>query len=165
MTALPILLSSPPGGTFSADSQPPWLRAAPPAARPVSLTRAARPAYSTDPNAPDLLFGLFDNVRVTSLPETIGEVLEFFDDAVEDGTLMGSGPGGSADGRLSALHNKIEAAMALIDAGDIAGACMELSDAYLRTDGVSPPPDFVEGPAAAELAALLLALMDDLGCP
>lgn len=121
---------------------------------------------STDPDAGDLLFGLFDNVRVTALPDaSIDGVLEFLDESVTDGTLTGSGPGGSAAGRLGALQNKLEAALALIEAGDIVGACTELNGAYLRTDGAHPPPDFVEGVAAEELAALIQALMDDLGCP
>ena len=55
----------------------------------------------------------------------------------------------------------------LIEAGDIAGACEQLLDAYQKTDGIGvpdSPPDFVTGEAADDLAAMILDLMTILGC-
>ena len=67
-------------------------------------------------------------------------------------------------GRLKALRNMIEAAGDLIAAGDYEVACQQLQDAYDRCDGEFPPPDFVEGDAADDLATMILELMADLVC-
>jgi hypothetical protein len=94
--------------------------------------------------------------------EQIEEILEFIDDQVATGDLVGDGPGGSASGRLNALVNMIEAAGDLIATGDTEGASAQLQDALNRTDSEHPPPDFVAGPAAAELEVLLQGLISDL---
>jgi hypothetical protein len=75
--------------------------------------------------------------------ERIAEIREFFDASIGTGDLVGDGPGGSAQGGLNVLRNMIEAAGDLIEVGDTAGACQQLSDAYERSDGEFPPPDFV----------------------
>jgi hypothetical protein len=59
----------------------------------------------------------------------------------------------------------IEAAGDLIEDGDIEQACGQLTAAYKKTDGQNKPPDFVSGPAAEELAAMIQELMDELECP
>jgi len=93
------------------------------------------------------------------------ELLAFFDEAVANEALSGAGPTPTAAaGRLGAFANMLEAAQALILAGDTAAACEQLTDAYLRVDGNTPPPDFVAGTAAAELMARILALRAALGC-
>ncbi len=97
--------------------------------------------------------------------EQIADILDFFDDSVEDGSLAGSGSGHSAVHRRDALRNMLEAARDLIDWGDTAGACRQLFDAYLRTDGQALPPDFVTGPAAPVLASQIMELMQTLRCP
>jgi hypothetical protein len=97
-------------------------------------------------------------------PVSIAEILEFFDASVAAGTLVGNGPGNSADGRLNALRNKIVAAGDLIEAGEMYEACNELMSAYERCDGLSRPPEFADGPAASELAGMIFQLMADLGC-
>ncbi len=97
--------------------------------------------------------------------EEIDEILEFFDESVENETLEGVGPGrSSADSRLNALRSMIEEAKDLIEAGLIADACEQLMAAYKKTDGDPIPPDFVTGDAAEELAELILHLMNNLGC-
>jgi hypothetical protein len=97
--------------------------------------------------------------------EQIAAILEFFDTSVTDGDLSGSGNGNSANGRLGALRNMIEAASDLVDEGSTGNACIQLQDALNRTDGSSPPPDFVTGSAAAELAMRLEELIETLNCP
>jgi hypothetical protein len=97
--------------------------------------------------------------------EQIAELLEFFDAAVAAGTVVGSGQGNSAQGRLNALRNMIEAAGDLIRDGQLAEACDQLGVALDRTDGETPPPDFVTGSAAAELRQRIDALRATLGCP
>jgi hypothetical protein len=101
-------------------------------------------------------------VGSTGDPVSVQDILDFFDQSVADGTLVGNGPGNSADGRRGAQRNKIKAAGdTLADGGD---ACEQLLDAYQRTDGLSRPPDFVAGSAAGTLAQMILNLMGDLGC-
>jgi hypothetical protein len=96
--------------------------------------------------------------------DTLGTILVFFDASVTAGTLVGSGPGGSGPGRLTALRNMLEAAGDLIDAGQAEKACNQLLDAVLRIDGVSPPPDFVAGTAVPELATQVQTLRTSMGC-
>jgi hypothetical protein len=103
-------------------------------------------------------------VDVTQPPLTVADILQFFDESVADGTLLGNGPGNSANGRRKALRNKIKASGDLIEAGLIVKACKQLQNAYERTDGLPRPPEFVTGPAAPVLAGMLLDLMAELGC-
>jgi hypothetical protein len=103
-----------------------------------------------------------EGVNATGDPPTVQAILDFFDESVDLGTLVGLGPGSSADGRRGALRNKIKAAGdILLDGGD---ACEQLLDAYLRCDGLPRPPDFVTGEATGTLVEMILALMGELGC-
>jgi hypothetical protein len=89
------------------------------------------------------------------------ELLDLFDSL----GLVGAGPGMSGPGRLGALRNMIEASGDLIDDELFEEACDQLLDAFNRTDGEFPPPDFVEeGVGADTLAAAILELRDNLGC-
>jgi hypothetical protein len=106
----------------------------------------------------NLAFGLY------SEGVTLEDVLTAFDGWVDAGTLTGAGPGHSAAGRLGALRNMLVEAGNLFEAGDLAGACTQLWDAYLRTDGDPRPPDFVSGPSASLLADLILESRDQVGC-
>jgi len=115
-------------------------------------------------NSPEIYEAYFDVIQE---PAPIQEILSFIEESVADGILTGSGPGKSAEGRLGALINMIEAAGDLIDANDpnlLADICTQLQDAYNRTDGNDPPPDFVTGQATAELAQRIEDLMVSLGC-
>ena len=58
----------------------------------------------------------------------------------------------------------LEMADDLIATDDIEGACKQLESALGKCDGVSPPADFVTGPAASELHDMILELMAELGC-
>jgi len=91
-------------------------------------------------------------------------VLEFFDKAVIDGNLVGSGKGNSSQGRLGALRNMIEAAGDLIGNGQFEEACDQLYAAFRHTDGSPKPPDFVTGTSATDLADQLQAIRLSLGC-
>jgi beta propeller repeat protein len=97
--------------------------------------------------------------------EQIALILIFFDESEADGTLSGNGPGGSAQGRMGALRNMIEATGDLIEMGSIVEACEQLQDILKRTDGNPRPPDFVTGVAALELTAQIQTLIDSLSCP
>ena len=97
-------------------------------------------------------------------PTTIDNVIAAVNAAGADGTLKGDGPGRSAAGRLGAWRNMLDAARNALDAGNVAGACNLLQQAYLRADGDSTPPDFVTGAAREELARMVLNLRESLGC-
>lgn len=105
-------------------------------------------------------------VTVIDVPpeEQIEDISDFFDDSVDSGELVGSGPGGSASGKLGAIRNMLDEAERLIDEGFIFEACQQLHSIYIHIDGIIPPPDFVIGPAAAELADKINMLRSDLGC-
>ena len=96
--------------------------------------------------------------------EQVDGTLRVIDYAIENGTLEGSGPGKSSNGRLGSLINMIENAGALFDNGFTSRACMQLRSAQQKTDGQTPPPDFVTGPAAAELEQLIQDMLDSMGC-
>lgn len=96
--------------------------------------------------------------------EQLAQILEFFDTCVTEGTLSGNGLGNSAEGRLGALRNMIEASGDLINGELFEEACQQLLDAYNRTDGNPKPPDFVTGDSAQELAVQIKDLRTSLGC-
>jgi hypothetical protein len=99
-----------------------------------------------------------------SSEEQVDNILRLIDYAVEDGSLEASGPGNSTGGRLGALINMIERAEELIANDFVPEACQQLHDVKLKTDGESPPPDFVSGPKAVELEQLIQDLLDSLNC-
>jgi len=93
--------------------------------------------------------------------EIMDEIIEFFETADVEGT----GPGGSADNRLRAFGHMLDAADDLVASGDYGAACDQLWSAYLHADGAMLPPDFIsDSPDKAELAAMLLDIMDLLMC-
>ena len=124
---------------------------------------------SNDPGSPMVSLVLTGTGTAVARPpiEQIEDIIDFVSDAVAEGTLLGSGPGKSAPGRVTAFENMLKAASDLISEGDTTGACRQLTDAYRKVDGLDRPPDFFssESPAAADLADLIVALMTDLECP
>jgi ELWxxDGT repeat protein len=121
---------------------------------------------SNDPDEPLVQVDLSGTGIEEEIPplEQISDILDFIDDSVASDTLAGDGPGNSAEHRLNALINMIEAAGDLIQQGDIEAACQQLLDAYRKTDGQPRPPDFVTGEAASELAEMIQELRISLGC-
>ena len=93
------------------------------------------------------------------------DVLDSFDDWTGSGDLVGSGSGISSDRRLNAFGNMLETAQALIDEGDIDGACEQLMAAYRKCDGKPIPKDFVGGDAVMDMSKLILHLMASIECP
>jgi hypothetical protein len=97
-------------------------------------------------------------VGVTQEPspsEQIAAILAFFDEAVQDGALIGRGPAGVADWRLNRLRTMLTRAQFLIDRGWFRLACWQLARAYGRTDGQPFPRDYTEGESAVELANMI----------
>ena len=132
----------------------------------VGSTNAVLSILSNDPFNDEELVPL-SGTGVESEPDPLDEIadiIDFIDISVADGTLWGDGPGNSANNRLNALINMLEAASDLIEGGDFDQGCEQLWDVYFKVDGETPPPDFVDGPAAAELALIVLDVIDLLGC-
>jgi hypothetical protein len=117
------------------------------------------------------------NAEITPLLEGIGvpdegdptelmaDLLDFFDVSVAEGTVVGEGPGASSSGRLKAFGNMLAAADDLIAGGEFGLACQQLQDAYDRADGIQPPPDFIDGEGQASVSAMIVDVMEGLGCP
>ncbi|MGE0826291.1 MAG: choice-of-anchor Q domain-containing protein [Candidatus Binatia bacterium] len=95
---------------------------------------------------------------------TTDDLLAFFDQAVADGTLQGVGSGGLALLRLKAMHLTLVVADELVERNRTNLACADLQVAYRLTDGQGQPTDLVTGPAAPELALLITATRETLGC-
>ncbi|MDJ0763518.1 MAG: NosD domain-containing protein [Myxococcota bacterium] len=97
--------------------------------------------------------------------EQVDAIIDHIDTSLADSSMIGTGPGKSAANKINALKNKIREAGEMIQAADLIGGCDQLAAARAKTDGVFPPPDFVEGPGAVALAELIQRLMNDLDCP
>ena len=96
--------------------------------------------------------------------ELMTRLLDFFDAAVAEGSLYGTGPPWWATWRLMWFGYTLNWAAALIESGQDDMACWVLGFALKRADGERPPRDLVAGPATEELADMILAIMDALGC-
>ena len=98
-------------------------------------------------------------------PVSIQDILAFFDASVEARTLDGRGQRPqSKKARLRVFRFHLLAASTPIEAGRDGLACHRLEHAYLRSDGQTPPPDFLVGDATAELNTMILQLIADMGC-
>ncbi len=96
--------------------------------------------------------------------EQSDDIIEFIEDSVESGDLVGTGPGNSANKRINAMEEMIDDAKQLIEDGYISEACIQLESAYKKTDGAPNPPDFVEGEDAEDLANMIQELMNSIDC-
>jgi len=98
-------------------------------------------------------------------PVTIANIIAFFDQSVEDGTLDGRGPCDRAKwAQRRAFRFLLVAAGSLIEGGYYDWACFALERAYIRSDGLCRPPDFLVGDSKSELNAMIGQLMADMGC-
>lgn len=103
-------------------------------------------------------------VQLGADSEGIAGVVAFFDEAIANGTLEGAGPGNSGARRAQALRSMLVEAGSLLEERGLDPACGALNQVLRRTDGSPRPPDFVQGPAAPQLADQVRAAMHDLGC-
>ncbi|MCK5068285.1 MAG: choice-of-anchor D domain-containing protein [Bacteroidales bacterium] len=98
-------------------------------------------------------------------PISIQDILSFYDASVEAGTLYGVGPNNSARiNKLKVFRKMLVETGYLLDEGNYEGACDKLNNADKRCDDYRIPPDFVQGPALAELSTLIAEFMGVLGC-
>jgi hypothetical protein len=120
---------------------------------------------SNDPDEPLIEIPLSGTgVLAETTSEQVAAVINYIQDAIDTGDLVGVGKGNSADKKVNALINMIEAAGDLLGERQTAEGCQQLADIYLKVDGDSTPPDFVEGPATAGLASTIQGLKTYYGC-
>jgi hypothetical protein len=97
--------------------------------------------------------------------DQLADLIEFFNESVEDGTLEGRGSGWLAELRLWLMREMLVITSELIEYDQINAACFILKRAYMRCDS-NPDPlqDFVVGNVITELAEMIQALRTGLGC-
>lgn len=128
------------------------------------LVSAELDVLSDDPDEPLVAVTLVGEGAVGEGSDQASALEQAIQEAVAAGTLTGSGKGKSADGRLQAFLNMVEATVDLIEGGFIEDACGQLEQLLRRTDGSPQPPDFVEGEDAETIAAYIEFLMMTLEC-
>lgn len=97
-------------------------------------------------------------------PSDCAGVVAYFHDAVEAGTIQGSGPGSSAEHRLNAFRNILMGICDLLDEDNLEEACELIAGALKKCDGESRQPDFVTGEGVQNLYFLIQDLQDASGC-
>ena len=104
-------------------------------------------------------------ITVSEPDVTIEAILDFFDDSVADGSLIGVGQNPwFAKLRLYLMREMLVIAKELIEQEKTDWANFILCRAVLRCDSDNRPPDFVKGEAVYELNDMILDLMENLGC-
>ena len=156
----------------SAPSSPPDLQAGDSITVEVTFSPSAIQAYSgvlkiesNDADEPLIEISLRGTGVLDDTPsEQVVAVIDYIEDSIANEELTGEGPGNSADNKVNALINMIEAAGDLLEAGQTTEGCQQLADIYLKVDGVSPSPDFVSGLATEGLTNVIEGLMTFYGC-
>lgn len=106
-----------------------------------------------------------DYYKLTVYPTTANDVLNIFEDSVENGDLDGSRAGWVGELQIWIIRMLLEYADESIEEGFIDRACFLLERAYMRSDGEARPlRDIVEGPAKDDLADMILDLMANQAC-
>lgn len=95
---------------------------------------------------------------------TLDSILNFFDQSVKAGTLIGEGSGNSANGRLNSLRDMLKLTGALIAVGDIEDACEQSKAALGKCENDPSQSDFVSGSAATGLYDMVVDLRTELKC-
>ena len=96
--------------------------------------------------------------------EQVIAIINYIQDSISNGELVGEGSGNSADKKVNALINMIGAAGSLLEDGQPFDGCEQLSSIYHKVDGSSLPPDFVSGPATTGLADAIQDLLTFYDC-
>jgi len=119
---------------------------------------------SSDPDEP-VVQVLLTGAGIGGYVEPAEQIIQLVDSteqAVADGQLYGAGNGNSARGRLKAFQNMLDEAAFLIANEAWDDAIDVLTTALGHADGRNKPPDFIAGPAAAEVADRISALLQAL---
>jgi hypothetical protein len=96
--------------------------------------------------------------------ELMEDLIDQFDDCVAEGALWGEGSGNAGTAHLEVFGGMLDAADDLIGLGDIDGACRQLDHASVKSDGVTPPPDFIGGACTGTINTMIGVVMETLEC-
>lgn len=131
----------------------------------IQMYTGALQISSSDAEKPSISISLSGTGVLADTPsEQVEAVVAYIQDAIDAHDLEGVGSGNSADKKVQALINMIEAAGDLLEAGQTVEGCQQLADIYLKVDGATPPPDFVTGEAREGLANAIQGLRAHYGC-
>lgn len=98
-------------------------------------------------------------------PVTIEDVLEFFDNGVDEGTIEGRGHRpGQKKAHLKIFQVRLVLAALFIEKGWMNGACKLLERCHAFSDGEIGPRDLIEGEDVDDLNIMIQDLMAELGC-
>jgi hypothetical protein len=121
---------------------------------------------SSDPFNPTVKASLA-GMGVEELPPPqwdINDLILFLDEAVDNGTIEGRGKGRAGWAHLKVFRFILWAASDLFEAGFERLGCKALHRAFVRSDGLNNPKDFIVGEDVSILNAMILDVMDLLGC-
>lgn len=123
--------------------------------------------YSDDPEFPlveVLLTGtgiITEEVELTA-KEKIAAICDFYRAGIQDGTIVGTGPGNSGKARAAVIEMSLTTAQNLINGGYERFALVALKSVAAKTAGWGWPWDFVAGPAVPELNTMIRDLIEDI---
>ena len=121
--------------------------------------------YSNADNSPVKVVLVGVGAASAPQPITIEDILQFFDEKVEEGAIAGTGRADAAKtNHLKVFKFKLLMVAFFLDKGLDPEACTLLWHAYERCDGQQPLKDFIEGEDVIVLNTMILELIDDLGC-
>jgi hypothetical protein len=98
-------------------------------------------------------------IESSSPTDMIAELITYYDQALNDGSIYGVGRGRSAPQKALAVRHLLYSAQWLIDAGHLRWARLVLESVARHTDGALRPKDFVDGPGLAEFHSKLMDLI------
>ena len=128
----------------------------------VRLTISSNTAYTV--GSPSYAIVTITDDDVSSLlVDMMTDTLDFFYLSVDQGYLEGVGKGKGRK-ELTSLQSMLETALQRIQNGNYVEACVQLSDALSRCDGLPVPPDYVSGNATVTLAGMIQEVINELGC-
>ena len=96
--------------------------------------------------------------------EMMDDLMEFFNDGVANGEICGVGNGSAPTAHLRVFASMLDSADDLIVQGDYEAACDQLDLAARKSNGMSPPPDFIDCGGASTVNSMILEVMSALGC-
>lgn len=115
---------------------------------------------SNDPDEPVIEVALrAKSVTLTgNPPQAIINIQLYIDYSINKGDLTFTGNGNSGEAHYEALNNMLTSAVTANN------GCGNLQAAYKRVDGDTKQEDWIEGPAAVNVAALIQNVMNEMGC-
>ncbi len=151
----------------------------------VGVFSAVLVMYNSDPN--NKYVEVFLGGEAPDDEITIDDIITFFDESVEAGTLYGKTGcrqhhhhhckkkgkchhhkkckcDKAGRMRLRIFRRMLVATKHALEKDCKQWACLVLKRAYKRSDGEKRPRDFVDGPARGELNSMIQTLRDQLGC-